>query len=182
MYSETEKYTAFVVCGLEGALKLKNNFPKHHVILIDAGFINDYNNPHYNEMRRTNYSVAFMEEDGTRTYVHQTAPPDRWQEKNYQSLVNDWTSGDYVLLTMQSHWDANFRRHKTNYNDLADQITALGFDLRIRPHPLFKRAVVSGHDMIDINKENIFDSVKNALATVTVTSSSSVIVCLQGHP
>ena len=98
-----EKYTAFVVCGLEGALKLKNNFPKHHVILIDAGFINDYNNPHYNEMRRTNYSVAFMEEDGTRTYVHQTAPPDRWQEKNYQSLVNDWTSGDYVLLTMQSH-------------------------------------------------------------------------------
>ena len=177
-----EQYDVLVCCGFEGAFRLKEAGIARHVVVIDACFINDYRIAEYNDRRVSSFTICYLDENNRAQYGNDNSPSDRWQLHGYQSLLEEWSGGDYVLLAMQAPWDAVFRRTNTNYDDIAKQITDLGFNLRIRPHPTFKRAVVEGYEMIDLSKESVYESCKNALATVTVTSTTSIDSLFAGTP
>ena len=180
--SVDEQYDVLVCCGFEGAFRLKDAGIARNVVVIDACFINDYRIAQYNEMRLSSFTLCYLDDNNRAQYGNDNSPSDRWLLHDYQSLLNKWSGGGYVLLTLQAPWDAVFRTTNTNYDDIAKQITDTGFDLRIRPHPTFKRAVVEGYEMIDLSKESIYESCKNALATVTVTSTTSIDSIFAGTP
>lgn len=177
-----EYYDVLVCSGFESAFRLKEVGVARHIVVIDACFINDYRISEYNKRRMSSFTMCCLDNSNRAQYGNDNSPPDRWQLHGYQSLLEEWSGGDYVLLTMQAPWDAVFRKTKTNYEKIAKQIRDLGFDVRIRPHPTFKRAVVEGYEMIDLSKESIYESCKNALATVTVTSTSSIDSIFAGTP
>jgi hypothetical protein len=163
--SSIEPADLTICWGMNQARQAKGDY-----LLMERAFLGDRNNW---------ISLGYNGLNGYADFCNKNSPSDRWDK--YWSL-EDWTGGDYILVTTQIPGDNSLVGIDLDYQKIVDSLQFLEKPIHIRSHPQRPQNWgINGAIVVD-PKIPIEEAVKNAYAVVTINSNSGVDAIVNGTP
>lgn len=164
--TNTVKPADLTICwGMNEARKASGDY-----LLMERAYLGD---------RYRWISLGYNGLNGYGDFCNKNSSSDRW-EKYWK--MEDWSSGEYILITTQIPGDNSIKGLNINYQKIADSLRFLEKPIHLRTHPMRPQkwnvnGVVFADHTIPIEQ-----AVKNAYAVVTVNSNSGVDAIMKGTP
>lgn len=164
--SKTIEKADLTVCwGMNIARKVPGNY-----LLMERAFLGD----RYNWI-----SLGYNGLNGDGDYRNQNSPSDRWDK--YWSM-EDWSSGDHILVTTQIPGDNSLEGINVDYNKIVDSLRFLDMPIHVRTHPMRPQDWNIPNTIKADHTIPILEAAKRAYAVVTINSNSGVDAIVSGTP
>jgi len=171
----TKKYDLLVCWGERWRLNIKDKAT--NVLVAERAYFQD---------RFEWVSLGFNGLNGRADFLNKNSPSDRWLKYFNDGRMKEWSSGDYILLTLQIPGDASLTGTNITYPEIIKNLRKYSeYPIKIRMHPSRpNRLSISEERNVSFSDFNtpIEVEAEKAKVVVTISSNSGVDATLAGTP